>query len=361
MVMGNNRKKAVNPNMVILAREARGLSQKRLAEALGVKQSLISMIELRERSVSEDLLKEFSQVLNYPPHFFLQEGDLVGVGITEVFHRKRQNVPKYVLAKIYAQMELRLRHIKVLLKSLDIQCDIPNFRIDKYGGDAREIARMVRASLRIPRGPVQDLTQILEDAGVLVIQFDFETPLVDAISRWIPLLPPLFFVNQISPKDRYRWSVAHELGHVVMHESPNPDMEEQANQFASEFLLPERDVYVHLQDLDLVKLTVLKRYWKVSMAALLKRAEDLNAISPNRARYLWTQMSRAGYKTREPIELDVTGEKPQLLHEIIEAHTNELGYSEEDLQEILALNLDELEQQYLQDPSQPYLRVIHPA
>ena len=97
------------------------------------------------------------------------------------------------------------------------------------------------------------------------------------------------------------------------------------------------------------------------MAALLNRAEDLGIITPNRARYLWAQMAKAGYKTREPVELDIRGEVPQLLHELVETHLDDLGYSETELQEILALNKDEFKAQYLQDPSRPFLRIIHQA
>jgi Zn-dependent peptidase ImmA (M78 family) len=158
----------------------------------------------------------------------------------------------------------------------------------------------------------------------------------------------LFFVNESVPKDRYRLSLAHELGHMVMHTYPTPDIEAQAFQFAAEFLLPEREVKMDLHQVDLPKLVNLKRYWRVSMAALLKRAEELGMVTPNRARYLWTQMGKAGYTKREPIELDITGEQPRLLREIVEAHQKELGYSIEDLRVLLPLNDDELSE-YLED------------
>jgi hypothetical protein len=70
-------------------------------------------------------------------------------------------------------------------------------------------------------------------------------------------------------------------------------------------------------------------------------------------------MANAGYKTREPAELDVTGEQPSLLKEIIETHLNELAYSTDDLGRILALNDRELWSYYLQDQNQPLFRVIH--
>jgi Zn-dependent peptidase ImmA (M78 family) len=357
----SNQYKAANPNMVILAREARGLSQKELADSLSVTQGRISKIEMGLLPVPADLLEALSRVLDYPKHFFLQEGSLVGVGMTEIFHRKRQDVPKKILDKAYAQMDIRHRHMAALLRAVEIPCDVPRLDIDEYGGRADEIARILRERWHLPRGPILDLTKTVEDAGIVVIPVDFETPRIDAISRWIPGLPPLFFVNKDIPKDRYRFSLTHELGHIVMHALPNADIEKQANQFTAEFLLPERDIRADLIKLDLPKLTILKRYWKVSMAAILYRAEDLGIITTNQARYLWAQMARAGYKTREPIELEAGGEQPSLLEELIETYRKDLGYSIADLQEIIPLNEEELWQQYLQGHDQPPLRMIHRA
>lgn len=365
VMQADKRERPVNPNMVVLARESCGLSQKALAERLKIPQSRISMIEMGLRPVPEGLLAQLVDVLDYPEHFYYQEGPLYGVGVSEVFHRKRHNVPKATLARVYALMEIRLRHVSALLRSLDVSCDIPPFDPEELTSKAEsksrvaDIARAVRAHLQIPRGPVEDLTQVLEEAGAIVIAFDFGTPLIDAVSRWLPTLPPVFFDNQESPKDRYRFSLAHELGHIVMHAQAGPDMEEQANWFASEFLLPEREIRHDLEDLTLYKLTALKRYWKVSMAAILKRAQDLGVITPNRARYLWMQMAKAGYRTREPIELDVAGEEPRLLRELVEAHVDQLGYTEDDLGKILPLKPDRLRSWYLDDSTHPWLRTVH--
>ncbi len=356
----NNQFNQGNPYMVILARESRGLGQKALAEALTVSQGTISKIETGLIPLSDEMIELLSEILDYPPHFFRQEGDFTGIGIAEVFHRKRQNVPQRVLSKIYAQIEIRIEHISTLLVSTEITSNVPKMDVDEYGERVEEIARAVRVHWQMPRGPVKDVTEAIEDAGGIIIPFDFETPLIEAISRWIPGLPPLFFVNERAPKDRYRLSLAHELGHMVMHTYPTPDIEAQAFRFAAEFLLPERDVIMDLQDLSLPKLANLKRYWKVSMAAILKRAEELHTITSNQARYLWSQMSKAGYKKREPIELDVSGEQASLLHELIETHRKELEYSEEDLRMLIPLNDEELWKFYLQDPlhPRPHLKVV---
>lgn len=350
----SNKRPSVNPYMVILGRESRGLSQKELAEKLGVTQGRISKIEKDLLVVPDELLEKLSHVLDYPQHFFCQEGAPVGVGIAEIFHRKRQDVPKGVLAKNYAKMEIQLKHIETLLREgEEIPCYVRRFDIDEFDGQVEKIAQIVRKTLQIPSGPIDDLTETIEDAGVLVVPMNFETMRVDAISRWVPGLPPIMFVNMHGPKDRYRYSLAHELGHLVMHELPNPDIEEQANQFAAEFLLPGEDIQAQLFNLNLSKLVRLKLYWKVSMAAILMRAQKMGTITSNHARYLWMQMAKAGYKTREPVELDVKGEQPRLLKKLIEAslkvYDNSLAY----LGEALALNENELRALYLHefDPS----------
>lgn len=354
----SNQRQAVNPNMMILGRESRGLSQKNLAEKLGVTQGRVSKIEKGQLAVPDDLLENLSHVLGYPQHFFLQEGTLVGVGIAEIFHRKRQDVPKSVLAKIYAQMEIRLRHVATLLSEKNIRITVRRIPVDERDGHPEEIARIIRKTWGIQPGPIEDLTETVEKAGILIVPMDFETNRVDAISRWVPGLPPLVFVNTHSPKDRYRYSLAHELGHIVMHELPNPTIEEQANRFAAELLLPAREIQTELFNLSLSKLVRLKRYWKVSMAAILMRARDLSKITDNQARYLWAQMAKLGYKTREPVELDVEGEQPRLLKELIESYLKDHGNSITYLSETLALNEGELKAWYLHEQGQPSSHMI---
>lgn len=345
--------RAVNRFMVQVGRESRGLSQKELAVAVGVTQGRISKIESGTLPVPDDLLERLSRVLDYPPHFFLQEGSIMGIGIAEVFHRKRADVPKKRLDKIYALMEIRRRHVNQLLRVADMPVNVPHLDPDEYQDNPEEIARIVRASWHLPRGPIENMTAMLEQAGIVVIPIDFETERVDAISRWVPDTPPLVFVNENAPVDRCRYSLAHELGHLVMHTYPTSEIEPQANRFAAEFLMPGRDIRTDLRDVTLAKLAQLKPYWKVAMQALLYRAKELEAVTPTRWRSLWMQMTQLGYRTREPSEYDLPPERPRLLRELVEAHIHDLGYSPSDLAELIPLNEVELWAAYLREQSQP--------
>src|SRR5262249_30585164 len=155
----------------------------------------------------------------------------------------------------------------------------------------------VRAMWNLPPGPIANLVGTIEAAGGIVLRWPFGTPKIDGISRWAPGLPPVFFLNDQIPMDRARLTLAHELGHMILHDAPFPEMEPEANEFAREFLMPSREIRRRLEGCNLYKLSTLKPYWKVSMAALLYAAEELSVVTPRTARHLWSQMS--AYKRRE--------------------------------------------------------------
>lgn len=355
----------VNPQMVTLGRESRGLIQRELAAQLGVTQGRISKVEMGQLPVTDELLERLCTELDYPEEFFRKPGGISGVGLAELFHRKRQDVPKKILDQIYANIEIRcIHHISNLLKAAEIPCNIPRFDIDQYEGDAERIADLLRSHWELPRGPIESVTEAIENAGGIIVRLDLGTRRVDAISRWLPGMNPVFFMNSLAPTDRLRYSLAHELGHMVMHELPSMTIEDEANRFAAEFLMPEREISPYFYDgVNLPKLANLKLFWKVSIAALLKRAEDIGSLTKNQARYLWTQLSSIGYRQREPIELDPAPEKPTLLAELIQTHRNDLGFTKEELGRLLALNAGELAKLYLNDlpeneSSQPIARKI---
>lgn len=353
------------PRMLILARESRGWTQKELADEVGITQSEISKMESGLRAPSSELLRSLATRLHYPTSFFSQTDPIYGAGLSELFHRKRQDIAAKTLAKIHATINIRRIHVSRLLRSIDIpECRIPKVDIEEYAGPIEDIARRVRSSWNLPRGPIENLSGAIEDAGGMIIPCEFETQRVDAVSQWIPPLPPLFFLNMNLTQDRLRFTLAHELGHMIMHQAPhsnidpnaNPGVEKQADVFAAEFLMPERDIKPDLRDISLQRLAVLKPHWRVAMSALLKRSSDLGTIGPSKAKALWVQLSSLGYRTREPVELDIKCEQPSLLMEALGIHRDALGYSLEEMGQLLNGLEDEIESIYY--PKKTLLRVV---
>lgn len=335
---------AINPGMVVIARESRGLSQSELAQRLSISPGALSKIESGARGVSEVTLRRLCDVLGYPDEFFKQTDPIYGFGTSELFHRKKHNVPEKLLDSIRANINIRRMHIARMLRGVEFgKINIRPMDLDEFDGNLRMIARAVRAMWHLPPGPIQNLTRIIEQAGGIIIPFDFGTRRIDAISQWPPGMPPLFFVSPDAPSDRLRFTLCHELAHLVVHqESPNPDMERQSDAFASEFLMPEADIRPYLDSVSLPRLAALKPFWKVSMAALLMRAVDLGMTTPRRVRTLWMEMGKRGYRLREPSELDIPAERPNTYQRLIEVYRNEMGYDAPDFAKLVNLFEDEV-------------------
>ncbi len=137
-------------------------------------------------------------------------------------------------------------------------------------------------------------------------------------------------------------------------------MENEANDFASALLMPARDIRPHLSGrrLSIQQLAALKPVWRVSMAALLYRANAIGAITENQSQYLWRQMSAMGYRRAEPPELDLRVEMPTVLPEIVRLHLEDLGYGLSDLAEALRSSEEDVRALHPIPSSSPHLRLV---
>jgi Zn-dependent peptidase ImmA (M78 family) len=348
---------SINPAMITLARESRGLTQTDLSAMLRISQALLSRIEAGVAVPTPEIVDAIGHTLDYPPAFFVQTDPVFGPGISEFFHRRRQDVPAKTIGRIHAIINVCRMHVARLLRSVDIpEVKIQPIELSEFNNRPEDIARVVRASWQLPVGPIANVIKIIEDNGGIVIRYPFGTPKMDAISRWVPGLPPLFFVNEGLPTDRERLTLCHELGHLILHNVPTSDMENEANRFAAEFLMPEREVRPHLAHLNLERLAAIKPYWRVSMAAALHRASDLKMISERYYRTLWMRMSQLGYKRREPPELDLSPESPRLLQEIVNVYRDHFGYDISEFRDLLNGNESDLIAIYKLKQNQPEVK-----
>jgi Zn-dependent peptidase ImmA (M78 family) len=235
---------------------------------------------------------------------------------------------------------------------------LPPYR-DPEDADGRieDIARDIRQFWTLPRGPVADLTRIIESAGIVIIQYDFGTNLIDGFSQHRNEdFPAIIFGNTRQPKDKLRFTLAHELGHLVMHRMSNPEQESEANRFAAGFLMPTEDIRSSLHSFSIERFLDLKRYWKTSMQALVRKARDLGKMDERKYRYYNYEISRRGMKRNEPGEITEAIEIPALFKRLIQAHVSGLNYTPEEFSHLFGLPAVELDRDYL--PERPKLRIV---
>lgn len=309
----------VNPEMLSLAREVRGWTQTDLATRIGVDQSQISRYERGVTSIPSAELHRLAEALSFPVDFFFQEGKRHGASTGEILHRRRQSVSASKLREIDALSDIYWLAVKELIKDIDAitPYDIPTYRTLEFNGDVEQIAQQVRADWEMPAGPVDHVIRRLEEASCFIFVNDFETNEIDETVQWIRPSPPIIVINSRSPGDRLRFSLAHALGHLVMHQGmiPTDEMEDEADQFASAFLMPEDDIRSDLEIVTIEHMLQKKRKWKVSMQALIHRARDIGSISERRYRSLFQMLSRAGYRKQEPFPIEP--ERPSKVRELI--------------------------------------------
>ena len=330
---------AVNPNMILLAREARGFSQTALAHKLQSYKANISRLEHGDTITDEATLLAISEATNYPPHFFLQPGQILPVNLS---YRKRKNVPAKLLTPIEAHINIIRRHVQFITRAtVQAVTQLPLYEVSEEN-TPENIAALLRKKWKVPAGAIDNLSRLLEEQNIIISSFDFGTDRVDSRSMLTDDNYPVIFLNRNLLGDRQRFSLAFELGHLIMHTfcivPHNRDINHEANLFAAGFLMPAKHILKDFKDgITLPLLGELKRKWKVSMIALLYRADDLGLLTPNQKRYLVQQFNDQKIRRREPQQLDVPEETPQQLLQLFTGFMSKAKLSVPQLCTLLAI------------------------
>jgi Zn-dependent peptidase ImmA (M78 family) len=173
---------------------------------------------------------------------------------------------------------------------------------------------------------------------------DFQSPKISAVSiDNVGVYPALVILNSTLSGDRERFTVADELGHLVMHDelttSEEAEAEAEADAFAAEFLMPAAEIRVKLRNITLQRAAQLKVVWRVAMSAIIRRARDLGVVDDRRYKSLNVSISQKGWRKAEPV--DVGKDEASVVSSLLAVHLSEHGYSVEELAEVVALRPDE--------------------
>lgn len=303
------------------AREFRGLSQTQLAKELGVSQPTVGNYERDIHEVPVEALEAICRVTGFPRTFF----DLgVPPPVSSETVRFREHSRLRARDREHARITIELGY--ELLTRVRANARLPSLRLpDRTFASIEKAATATREALGVPLDrPVDHACRAIERGGVRVFQVPAaaEGARLQAFSGWAgeDLADAFITLYRTEAGDRLRWSLAHELGHLILHRRmPEEDKAEaEANAFAAAFLMPadaiRRDIGTHVT---LSALADLKRHWRVSMQSLIMRASTLGLIDERRKRSLFVQLSRRGWRTKEPI--GIPPERPRLLRQVVEA------------------------------------------
>ena len=331
-----------NFKQLTFAREYRGYLQTELALKIkGLSQSNLSKYEKGIGSLSDEVFDKIISFLNFPKSFFNERIDIC---IENAHYRKKASV---FTKKNKSHMEYSFKIIGYIIDNMSDSVEYPEFSLQKIdideGYTVKEAAKYTRRILGLKSGAVKDINLIIENAGIVIVEVSDLHDGFDGVSAYTDKGTPFIVLNKNMSNDRKRFTLAHELGHIVLHSDiflidKSRDKEVEANLFASEFLMPESEIKESLRSLKLPYLSELKRYWLTSMASIVRRAKDLNCITADKYTYFNIELSRQGYKKEEPINVYI--DSPHLFQDAYRIHIDDLDYTISELSESFHLPPD---------------------
>lgn len=291
------------------ARKASGISLRKLGAEVGISHTAVNKYEKDLLIPSSRLLIKLSRALGVRAEYFLRP---ISVEIKGIEYRKRSNAPKALLSKITADVYDQAERWEELLQLYPVK-PVPDFelppslpeRVSDAAG-VEKISEQMRSIWKLGLNPIPDLIDTLESKGILVI-----LSAVDAEQKFDGLAgvmenKPVIVVSESWCGDRQRFTLAHELGHLVLKDrlANGMDEEKACNLFAGAFLLPKEAVFdalgSHRNVLDMNELHILKEEYGLSMSGIIFRALQCGVISEGVRKSLNIQFSKMGWRKKEP-------------------------------------------------------------
>lgn len=343
------------------AREALGLSLRELEARIKgqVSAQAIGKYERDEMMPSSPVLLSLAKELNVSPEYLLsqREIELAGIDFRKSPHAASKD-ERAVEAAILDQVE-RYLELEELVPGSDqpwVSPDEESFSISRIE-DAEEAANSLRTLWKLGIDPIPIMAELLEDKGIKVIALDLPESVSGSkaiIQR--PNMPelPVIVVNQKHNGERQRFTLAHELAHLVLKSSSLSDelLEKAADRFAGAFLMA-KDMVTHLlgehrKSISLGELAELKKLFKVSIASLVVRCAQLGVISKAVYGKLFAQIRALGWngaQSKEPFRFDP--EVPQRMERLCLRAVAEGAISEPKAAELLRISVRELDKRLM--------------
>jgi Zn-dependent peptidase ImmA (M78 family)/DNA-binding transcriptional regulator YiaG len=288
----------LNPERVDLVRRRLGLSKIEFAAAISVDRKTLHRFEIGEYELNTLAIKKLIALSGYPETFF-KKGTPEFPGADGVSFRSLRALTARPRDAALAASAISFE----LDDWIHVRFDLPSHDLPQLDGYTPcEAAAALRAHWAVGNRPITNMVNILEAHGVRVFSLAEETSYLDAYSFWRND-KPYVFLNTRKTAEHSRFDAAHELAHLVLHRhggSRHRSAEDEANSFASEFLMPSADLVANVPFVrsidDLIKAKVR---WGVSVAALNYALHRIGIISDWKYRGFYIELNRLG-RDKEP-------------------------------------------------------------
>ena len=336
-------------NRIRQARLAAGLTLDALGETVGVTHTAIQKYEKGTMTPPSSQLLKLARACGIRVEYFFRTHE---VELLEPEFRRLSTFGKT------AQEALKIKAIELIEKRVQLLGFFPESPILRFElpeglpqhvNDLDELeifADRVRDAWKLGLNPIGDLTDTLETLGLLVIVVDEANPGFSGLTATARTsdgrMYPIVAVSSQWPGDRQRFTLAHELGHLLLSGrlAVGINEEKACDRFAGAFLAPKAAVVQLLgqarRGVEWQELFALKHEFGLSMAGWLQRAKQCGVITDATHLALWKRFSSKGWRKNEP-GAAVPRENPRLFEQLVYRALGEQYISESKAAELLGI------------------------
>ena len=335
-----------------LARKRSGLSLRALSSAMEgiVSAQAIGKYERAEMMPSSTVSIALAEALEVPLSYLLSPSS---ISLESVEFRKLASTKAKERAVVEGEV---LDHVDRYLQVEEIlgidatEQDEPDgapYRI-AIVEDAEEAATSVRIAWNLGGGPISDMTELLEERGVKVFELSLPGS-VDGLSCRVRRVGGadvrVVVCSSGKSLERQRFTIAHELGHMVLDISSTLQEERACQRFAGAFLVPRdeliREVGRRRFNFGFGELIEIKHMFGISAAALVMRMRDVGIITEVTLRDIFGGIG-SSWLTDEPRPLK-RKESPARFRRLCLRALAENEISDSKAAELLRLRVSEIE------------------
>lgn len=352
-----------NGARLTVARLYRCFTIEELSKKSGISTATIRKNESGKELPTKENQKVYSQILKFPNSFWAAES-VEPLEIDNISFRSFKRVPTWVKGRAIAEAQIA---VDIILKWLNNRFYLPDVNFcqlpEKMTPD--DSAMYLRTFWNIGCLPVENLFHFLEGKGIRIFSFTQNIKSLEACSFWTQDNQPVVLIDSTSSGERARFNMMHEIGHLLMHKDNlvhNKEEEEEADSFASSFLMPQPVFSQHAPSPEKYDLLVAyKHYWGVSLSALICRMHKLKMISDWNYRSKMVSLSKEIGRCGEPAPI-----KPEIsslwgkVFEVLKKHGEtsislalELGIPDDTLRELCFGMQGETLLHIVKDPIEP--------
>lgn len=332
-----------------LARLLNGLTLQQLGDSISASRQFVHQMESGVRQPADDVLNALCETLQVKGSFFAGPVDN-DVKFEQCHFRKRRTTPIGIANRVLAFSTI----FEQLIDYINERLELPaiNFPVIEHRSSCYTNSEIELAAEECRKiwglgltTPIAKMTRVLENAGVVITQFNGVSEKVDALSlnRKFPIIIRNDAKESIC---RMRFDLAHECGHFVLHdgvETGDHLTESEANKFASAFLFPRTafiNEFSQNKDtrLNWKLIYKLKIRWGMSAKAILYRAHHLDLISAQQYRSGNVHLNKTGQSKTEYYDEDIQPETPELLINALEILRDQLGISFDHIADYLGIS-----------------------